>query len=61
VVNPVLIFPLKSRLKMAGGKSSAHISTEVTFEDGRKGVIEADLKIKNMVTHTASKFDEAAE
>jgi len=43
------------------GKSSAHISTEVTFEDGRKGVIEADLKIKNMVTHTASKFDEAAE
>jgi len=43
------------------GKSSAHISTEVTFEDGRKGVIEADLNIKDMVTHTPVKFDEAAE
>jgi long-chain acyl-CoA synthetase len=43
------------------GKTSAHISTEVTFEDGRKGVIEADLKIKDMVTHTPVKLDEAAE
>ncbi len=43
------------------GKSSAHISTEVTFEDGRKGVIEADLKIKDMTTHTPVTFDEAAE
>ena len=43
------------------GKSSAYISTEVTFEDGRKGVVEADLKIKDMVTHTPVKFDEAAE
>ncbi len=43
------------------GKSSAHISTEVTFEDGRKGVIEADLKIKDMTKHTPVKFDEAAE
>jgi long-chain acyl-CoA synthetase len=43
------------------GKSSAYISTEVTFEDGRKGVIEADLKIKDMITHPPVKFDEAAE
>ena len=43
------------------GKSSAHISTEVTFEDGRKGVIEANLKIKDMTKHTPVKFDEAAE
>ncbi len=43
------------------GKTSAYISTEVTFEDGRKGVIEADLKIKDMITHPPVKFDEAAE
>ena len=27
------------------GRDSAHIETEVTFEDGRKGVLKADLKI----------------
>jgi long-chain acyl-CoA synthetase len=43
------------------GKETAFISTEVTFEDGRKGLIEADLKIKDMQTHTPVKFDEAAE
>jgi len=43
------------------GKTSAHISTEVTFEDGRKGMIEADLKIQDMVTHKPAVFDEAAE
>jgi long-chain acyl-CoA synthetase len=29
-----------------GGQDSAHIETEVTFEDGRKGVLKADLKIR---------------
>ncbi len=43
------------------GKKSAYISTEVTFEDGRKGVIEADLKIQDMTIHTPVQFDEAAE
>ncbi len=43
------------------GKETAFIATEVTFEDGRKGVIEADLKIKNMKVHTPVTFDEAAE
>lgn len=43
------------------GKSEAFISTEVTFEDGRKGVIEADLKIADMKTHTPTTFQEAAE
>lgn len=43
------------------GKTSAFISTEVTFEDGRKGIIEADLKIMDMTLHTPVKFDEAAE
>jgi long-chain acyl-CoA synthetase len=27
------------------GAASAHIETEVTFEDGRKGVIKADIDI----------------
>ncbi len=30
------------------GSSEAHIRTEVTFEDGRKGVIEADVRIVDM-------------
>ncbi len=28
-----------------GGRDSAHVETEVTFEDGRKGMLKADLKI----------------
>ena len=43
------------------GKKSAYISTEVTFEDGRKGMIEADLKIQDMTIYPPVKFDEAAE
>jgi len=43
------------------GKETAFIATEVTFEDGRKGMIEADLKIKDMKLHTPVTFDEAAE
>src|SRR5262249_3496132 len=32
------------------GSSEADISTEVTFEDGRKGVLSARLKIRDAVT-----------
>ena len=35
-------------------KDNVHIETEVTFEDGRKGSIEADIKISDMVTAGAS-------
>jgi long-chain acyl-CoA synthetase len=37
-----------------GGVSEADISTEVTFEDGRKGVLSARLKIRDVPTITAS-------
>jgi long-chain acyl-CoA synthetase len=36
------------------GSSEADISTEVTFEDGRKGVISARVKIRDMQTEPAS-------
>jgi long-chain acyl-CoA synthetase len=46
------------------GSIESDISTEVTFEDGRKGVISARVKIKDMklypVEH-ASPIPEAAE
>ena len=32
------------------GSKDAHISTEVTFEDGRKGKIEADVKVRDVET-----------
>jgi long-chain acyl-CoA synthetase len=35
------------------GAREADISTEVTFEDGRKGVISARIKIRDMTTHPA--------
>jgi long-chain acyl-CoA synthetase len=31
-----------------GGRSSAHIRTEVTFEDGRKGVVEGEVAIREL-------------
>ncbi|HJQ61132.1 MAG TPA: AMP-binding protein [Vineibacter sp.] len=31
-----------------GGQSSIHIRTEVTFEDGRKGMVEGDVAIRDM-------------
>jgi len=46
---------------MFSGKETAFISTEVTFEDGRKGIIEADLKISDMKVHAPTHFEEAAE
>ena len=33
------------------GSSRAHIKTEVTFEDGRKGMIEGDVRIVDMPVH----------
>jgi long-chain acyl-CoA synthetase len=36
------------------GSPSCHISTEVTFEDGRKGVVEGDLRIVDMPTYEAT-------
>jgi len=46
------------------GSSEADISTEVTFEDGRKGVISARVKIKDMKPYPveqAAPLPEAAE
>ncbi len=45
------------------GSTEADISTEVTFEDGRKGVISARVKIKDMTLYPADKGHvlEAAE
>ncbi|WP_299482711.1 AMP-binding protein [uncultured Roseibium sp.] len=44
------------------GSTSKHVRTEVTFEDGRKGAIEATVEIRNMETHDVGKgIQEAAE
>lgn len=43
------------------GSSSAHIATQVTFEDGRKGMLEGDVTIRDMEIYPASGFKEAAE
>jgi len=44
------------------GSTSKHVRTEVTFEDGRKGAIEATVEIRDMTTHDAGKgLQEAAE
>ncbi len=43
-------------------KSRQHIKTEVTFEDGRKGVIEGNVEIRDMTLHSrAEQFKQAAE
>jgi long-chain acyl-CoA synthetase len=47
-----------------GGATEADISTEVTFEDGRKGVIAARVKIRDMKPHPVAEravLPEAAE
>ncbi|MFC1681287.1 long-chain fatty acid--CoA ligase, partial [Pseudomonadota bacterium] len=36
-----------------GGGKNCYIETEVTFEDGRKGSISGDLKIRDVETETA--------
>lgn len=44
------------------GSTSKHVETEVTFEDGRKGSIKADIEIRDMNIDTAaSVHKEAAE
>src|SRR6478672_8289579 len=42
------------------GSSAADISTEVTFEDGRKGTLSARVKIRDMKTEPASAMGKAA-
>ena len=45
-----------------GGASHCQIATEVTFEDGRKGVIEGDVRIVDMPVYGAAQAHaEAAE
>ena len=39
---------------MYSNQDNVHVETEVTFEDGRKGSIEADIRISDMVTAGAS-------
>lgn len=43
------------------GSTTKHVKTEVTFEDGRKGVIEATVEIRDMPAHEAAGLQEAAE
>ncbi|SDU36380.1 AMP-binding protein [Stappia sp. ES.058] len=45
------------------GSASKHVKTEVTYEDGRKGVLEATVEIRDMTLHPASErnIQEAAE
>lgn len=43
------------------GSRNCHISTGVTFEDGRRGTIEGDVRIVDMKIHEARRMQEAAE
>jgi long-chain acyl-CoA synthetase len=46
------------------GSTQCHVATEVTFEDGRKGAVEGDLRIVDVPTYAmraASSLKEAAE
>ena len=43
-------------------KSRQHIKTEMTFEDGRKGVVEGDVEIRDMTPHApVAPMQQAAE
>ena len=41
-------------------RDQCHVETQVTFEDGRTGMLEADLKIREIEPHTAPTRNEAA-
>jgi long-chain acyl-CoA synthetase len=43
------------------GSTSQYIETEVTFEDGRKGMIHADVEIRDVKTYPVREHKEAAE
>ncbi len=43
------------------GSTSQYIETEVTFEDGRKGMIHADVEIRDVKTYPGRELKEAAE
>lgn len=42
-------------------KTNQHIKTEMTFEDGRKGLIEGDVQIRDMEIYAPQTMKEAAE
>jgi len=42
------------------GSRQAHIRTEVTFEDGRKGTIEGDVQIRELTRRPAMEFRKAS-
>ncbi|MFW6076689.1 MAG: AMP-binding protein, partial [Hyphomicrobiales bacterium] len=42
-------------------RTRQHISTEVTFEDGRKGVLAADIEIRDVKSYAVAERMEAAE
>ena len=42
------------------GEEHCHVKTEVTFEDGRIGVLEADLRIRDIDTHPTRSREAAA-
>ena len=44
-----------------GGRQEADIATEVTFEDGRKGVLAARVRIRDTRTWPVAGLAEAAE
>jgi len=43
------------------GSTEKHVATEVTFEDGRKGVLEATLTIRDIAPEIEPELREAAE
>ncbi len=43
------------------GSKRCKISTQVTFEDGRKGVVQGDVKIVSMTPHPPDEYKAAAE
>ena len=43
------------------GSDNCHIVTEVTFEDGRKGTIEGNIRVVDMDVHASSELKQAAE
>ncbi len=43
------------------GSTHCRIATEVTFEDGRKGIIEGDVRIVDMQVYPVAEFKQAAE
>ena len=47
-------------IRLYDGSTEADISTEVTFEDGRKGVLSARVKIRDMAPAAPAALEKAA-